>query len=161
MVHNHGMGIAPSIPIGGSTNDPVPGPRESSTIAEPACNAEPPAAILAHEFSDPFVEKMRQAVIVSYFKYGAIRDAAGKINFIASANERFRKYAETGNTEWLVDAANYAMFEYMHPSHPEAHFRGTDAGESPGRIVTRTNQVDHGKNVDIGKVYVSPLQQFR
>lgn len=131
------------------------------TTIDPKMNAESPAAILGHEFSADFVEKMKAAVLVSFFKYGAIKDDAGKINFIASANERFRKYAETGNTEWLVDVANYAMFEFMFPSHPNAHFEGTDADQSPGRIVARTNKTDHGRNEDIGKVYKSPLQQFR
>lgn len=28
--------------------------------------------------------------------------------------------------------ANFAMIEYMHPSHPQAHFRATGSDESPG-----------------------------
>ena len=51
---------------------------------------------------------------------------------IDSAEERLRLYRETGNTEWLVDLANFAMIEYMHPSHPQAHFRATGSDESPG-----------------------------
>lgn len=51
---------------------------------------------------------------------------------IDSAEERLRLYRETGNTEWLVDLANFAMIEFMHPSHPQAHFRATGSDESPG-----------------------------
>lgn len=40
------------------------------------------------------------------------------------------KYRETGNTEYLLDAGNYAMFEYMYPQHEKAHFRATDSSES-------------------------------
>lgn len=49
-----------------------------------------------------------------------------------TAEERLRLYRETDNTEWLVDLANFAMIEYMHPSHPQAHFRATGSNESPG-----------------------------
>jgi hypothetical protein len=33
----------------------------------------------------------------------------------------------------VIDLANYAMIEFMHPRHPEAHFRATESRESPGR----------------------------
>jgi hypothetical protein len=45
---------------------------------------------------------------------------------------RTEKYKDTGNTEWLVDAANFLMFEFMYPKHRKAHFRATEGGESPG-----------------------------
>lgn len=71
---------------------------------------------------------------VSFHKYGPIKEAyPHKISALKSLQERLKKYEETGNTEWLIDAANFAMIEYMLPSHPQAHFRGTDSGESPGR----------------------------
>lgn len=38
-----------------------------------------------------------------------------------------------GNTEYLVDAANFLMIEFMHPAHPKAHYRATDKEGSPGR----------------------------
>lgn len=31
---------------------------------------------------------------------------------------RLQKYKDTGNTEFLVDIANFAMLEFMHPSIP-------------------------------------------
>lgn len=37
--------------------------------------------------------------------------------------ETFERY----NTEYLLDAANYLMFEFMYPQHPKAHFRATDS----------------------------------
>lgn len=40
------------------------------------------------------------------------------------------KYIEMGNTEFLCDAANYLMFEFMYPQHEKAHFRATDSSES-------------------------------
>lgn len=44
------------------------------------------------------------------------------------------KISVTGNTEYLLDAGNYAMFEYMYPQHEKAHFRATDSSESAGIV---------------------------
>lgn len=87
------------------------------------------------EVSVRFLQAMVDRMAVSFHKYGAVKDAyPHTLDALASLRDRLAKYAETGNTEWLIDASNFAMIEYMYPSHPEAHFRATDAGESPGRI---------------------------
>src|SRR4051812_47858337 len=75
----------------------------------------------ASEFSEPFAVAMRKRMAVSFHKYGAV--ASAKIDPIASLQQRLDKYAETGNTEWLIDAANFAMIEFMHPRHADAHYR--------------------------------------
>jgi hypothetical protein len=62
------------------------------------------------------------------------------------AKERISKYLATGNTEWLIDAANYCMIAFMHPVHPDAHFRATDSGESPGRAMRDGTR--HSKHAD-------------
>jgi hypothetical protein len=68
-------------------------------------------------------------------KYGPIKDAfPHKLDAIESLMIRLDAYQNTGNTEWLVDAANFAMIEFMLPRHPKAHFRATDSHESPGRF---------------------------
>lgn len=86
------------------------------------------------EFSEPFAQGMRDRVAVSYHKYGPISEAvAHGANFVKALETRLQKYRETGNTEWLMDVANYAMFEFMYPAHRLAHFRATDADESPGK----------------------------
>ena len=41
----------------------------------------------------------------------------------------------SGNTEFLMDEANYAMMEFMVPSHPGAHFTPTTRDQSPGSAV--------------------------
>lgn len=93
------------------------------------------AVVPSSEFSERFVEAMRNRMAVSYCKYGSIKDGfPRKINAIESLQRRLEKYHETGNTEWLIDAANFAMIEFMLPSHPRAHFRATDSRESPGRF---------------------------
>lgn len=86
------------------------------------------------EFSFPFVQGMADRMAMSYFKYGLVRDAyPSKIDALASLDIRLQKYRETGNTEFLMDAANFAMIEYMHPKIEGAYFKPTDSHESPGR----------------------------
>lgn len=89
----------------------------------------------ASEFSREFVQGMIDRMAVSYHKYGAVREAyPDKVDAIRSLQHRLDCYARTGNTEFLMDAANFAMIEFMHPSHPEAHYRPTDSSDSPGRV---------------------------
>ena len=71
---------------------------------------------------------------VSYYKYGEVSVAYPyRVNAMKSLQQRLDKYKETGNTEFLIDAANFAMIEFMHPALPGAHFTPTDSDASPGR----------------------------
>ncbi len=102
------------------------------------------------EFSPEFIQHMADSMSVSWYKYGKVRDAKGKVDLIDSIERRLKKYQSTGNTEWLVDVANFAMMEFMFPSHSEAHFKGTDSGESPGRKFLDDGRVDKTrKNNDL------------
>ena len=103
------------------------------------------------EISEPFIEGMRNRMKVSYHKYGPVASAyPDRVNAIASLQDRLRKYAETGNTEYLMDAANFAMIEYMYPTHPQGHFQGTDDDGSPGRRSMKTGKADKRDNEEIG-----------
>ncbi|AMX93649.1 MULTISPECIES: hypothetical protein [Mesorhizobium] len=119
-------------------------------------------AILSTEFSDPFVQGMKDRMVVSFYKYGLVSEAyPHKVNAITSLTDRLRKYAETGNTEFLIDAANFAMIEFMHPSHPSAFFEGTDSDQSPGRRSKRSGIPDDRDNQSIGTNRNSELAKFR
>jgi hypothetical protein len=86
------------------------------------------------EFSPKFVQGMADRMATSYYKYGKVALAyPKKVDAISSLEKRLEKYKEDGNTEWLMDLANFAMIEFMHPKHEKAHFRPTDSKESPGR----------------------------
>lgn len=86
------------------------------------------------EYSQQFLQGMVNRMAVSFFKYGAVREAyPHKVDALASMEQRLKKYKETGNTEFLLDASNFLMIEFMHPGHPEAHFNATDSDASPGR----------------------------
>jgi hypothetical protein len=87
------------------------------------------------EFSQSFVQGMADRMAVSYCKYGPVAEAyPSRVDAIASLKLRLDKYAKTGNTEWLMDVANFAMIEFMRPRHPKAHYEPTDSKQSPGRV---------------------------
>lgn len=84
---------------------------------------------------------------VSFHKYGPIKDGfPHKVDAIGSLTTRLREYAKTGNTEYLVDAANFAMIEFILPRHPNAYFEGTDASGSPGRRDLKTGLLTQSPN---------------
>lgn len=86
------------------------------------------------EVSASFLQRMANAMGMSFFKYGAVKDAyPHKIDAIASLKKRLELYEQTGNQEYLVDVANFAMIEYMEPRHPNAHYDAGDSNKSPGR----------------------------
>lgn len=92
------------------------------------------------EYSKTFIQGMLDRMSTSWHKYGRVSDAyPHKVNALESLQKRIERYQETGNTEWLMDVGNFAMIEFMHPSHPEAHYRPTDSNESPGRAAYDTN----------------------
>lgn len=118
--------------------------------------------ILGTETSLAFMDGMKDRMLVSFHKYGPVAEAyPHKVDAITSLTDRLRKYAATGNTEFLIDAANFAMIEFMHPRHPEAHFRPTDSDESPGRRVLKTGTVDHRDNASVGTNPNSKTAGFR
>lgn len=119
-----------------------------------------PDRVLLTEFSDEFVTGMRDRMVVSYFKYGAVKDAyPHKVDAVGSLMARLKLYANgdatkgiaPGNREYLMDAANFAMIEYMLPRHPNAHFKGTDDDGSPGRRSLDTGKLDKRDNGEIGR----------
>lgn len=92
--------------------------------------------VTSAEYSLKFDELRRNRVEVSYYKYGPARRnfGTGNVQAIPTLELCLEKYKETGNTEYLCDLANYAMFEFMYPQHPKAHFRATDSNESAGIV---------------------------
>jgi hypothetical protein len=93
--------------------------------------------VLRTQVSEQFLKGMVARMEMSYFKYGDVREGfPHKIDALASLSQRLEKYRDTGNTEFLMDAANFAMIEFMLPRHPKAFFEATDSDQSPGRTTT-------------------------
>jgi hypothetical protein len=89
--------------------------------------------ILDKEYCEEFDERRKQAIIVSYHKYGPSKEnfQRGMVDAIGSLKKNLQKFEETGNTEYLVDVANYAMFRFMYPMKDEG-YRPTDSDQSAG-----------------------------
>lgn len=92
--------------------------------------------ILKTEYSFRFDELRQNRVEASFHKYGpAKKNFDGyHTNALETMQKCIDKYKETKNTEYLCDAANYLMFEFMYPSLDGAHFRATDSSESAGIV---------------------------
>lgn len=91
--------------------------------------------ILSTEYSERFDKIRKNAMAMSYYRYGPMRENYNRnktVDAIKSLEKRLDKYKETGNTEFLADIANFAMIEFMYPQHEQAHYKATDSSESPG-----------------------------
>lgn len=79
------------------------------------------------------VQKMANRMAFSEQKYGTLEENYPEPkSAYSSLKERLELYFNTGNTEWLLDVANFAVIEFLLPSHKNAHFRATGSEESPG-----------------------------
>lgn len=96
------------------------------------------------EYSVPFLQGMINRMGVSYHKYGKVADnASNRTDSLKSMQLRLQKYKETGNTEFLIDAANFLMVEFMVPSVDNAYFKPTDSNESPGLVAQSGKRIRH------------------
>lgn len=89
--------------------------------------------ILREDFSENFINKMKNAIEMSYYKYGHAKRTYPELAKACSCvQQRLNLYFETHNTEYLVDVANFAMLEFMFPAFEDAHYTPTDSDQSPG-----------------------------
>ncbi len=82
--------------------------------------------IRAQECSDGFPELMDNRLVMGYLRYGAAARSVPLFQDYNKALLRLDKYKETGNTELLVDAANYLRMEFRRSLHPNKHFHAID-----------------------------------
>lgn len=103
------------------------------------------------EYSEEFDHLRKVRVETSYYKYGPARKnyATGNVQALPSMELCIKKYQETGNREYLVDAANYIMFEFMYPSHSNAHFRSTSSEESAGQVGMSVGEMERFKENNV------------
>lgn len=100
--------------------------------------------ILKTEYCEEFDKIRKNMMVMSYYKYGPLRDNYKKnktVDAIKSLEMRLAKYKQTGNTEYLADIANFAMIEFMCPQHTKAHYKPTDSTESPGISGMSINEI--------------------
>lgn len=99
--------------------------------------------ILQTEFSEQFVNGMKERMVMSFYKYGPVSVNYGQhlVDFRKSIDLRLQKYDETGNLEYLMDVSNLCMIGFMCPQHPNAHYKPTDSKESPGLVGMSINEI--------------------
>lgn len=100
---------------------------------------------LKSQISEKFIQGMVDRMFMGYYRYGPIEKTfPNKVDALGCLQLRLKKYEETGNTEWLIDGANFLMIEFIRPKHPNAHFQPTEDDQSPGGI-THDGKIFHKK----------------
>lgn len=94
---------------------------------------------LANEqMSSRFIELMTNRMALGTLRYGRWQDNKKngvKYDRVGSIRKRLQLFEETGNSEYLVDIANFAMIEFEISDHPNLHFSPKDDdGEHVERI---------------------------
>lgn len=102
--------------------------------------------ILKTEYSEKFDDIRRKLVLQSFFKYGKASQnfKGGYVDAIGSLKKCIAKFEETGNLEYLADAANYCMFRYMFPQRTE-YFKHTDSDGSAGIVGMSVKEIEEFK----------------
>lgn len=82
------------------------------------------------EWSIEFETLMRNRLVMGALRYGKLH-ASGKPPYdrVTSCKRRLDLYAQTGNLEYLVDAANMCLLEFEEGVHPLRHWESIDDGE--------------------------------
>lgn len=80
------------------------------------------------EWSNEFESFMRNRLIMGAYRYGRLQKGK-KPNYdrVKEIKRRAELYEKTGNQEYLVDVANFAMCEFIEPSR-SVYFRAIDDG---------------------------------
>lgn len=81
------------------------------------------------EWSPLFERLMRNRLLMGALRYGVLeykRKVGAKWDLVGAIEAKIHKYHETGNTEYLVDIANYALLEFECGAHPLKHFHALD-----------------------------------
>ena len=103
--------------------------------------------ILSNNFSEEFVTHMKNAMMMSFFKHqdrrgdGNINDYVGKIS-IDMLQRELEAFASDGNTEHMVNIANYAMCRFIFPQGNEA-YTPTDSDKSMYNVGKRQTVFEH------------------
>jgi len=89
--------------------------------------------ILKRDFSNAFIEKMKNAIEMSHYKYGWANKTYPELaQAYKCIKQRLELYEKTHNTEYLVDVANFAMLEFLYPAFADSKYMPTDSDKSPG-----------------------------
>ncbi len=82
-----------------------------------------------HKEFKSFVQMQINRLAVGYFRHEQDDKRVSVVNrkFVKRAKTALDAYARSGNTEKLIDAANYCYLEFQRPAHKAAHFKQEDS----------------------------------
>lgn len=74
---------------------------------------------------------MRNRLLMGALRYGTMKEKAvltsqNRWDLVGAIGYKIKKYEETGNAEYLVDAANYCLLAFEFDPHPRKHFSSLD-----------------------------------
>lgn len=100
------------------------------------------------EYSKRLDKLRHDAVETSFYKYGSARTnfKRGYVNALESHDRCIEAYRRTGNLDYIVDAMNYLMFEFMYPQKEGAFYRHTQSEESAGISGISVKEMEDIKN---------------
>lgn len=82
------------------------------------------------EWSPTFERLMRNRLLMGALRYGTMahkrKAMKSKWDLIGAIKKKVELYDKTGNTEYLVDMANYCLLAYEFDGHPLKHFHALD-----------------------------------
>jgi hypothetical protein len=97
------------------------------------------------EWAPGFERLMRNRLIMGALRYGTLeckRRGGHRWDLLGAIEKKTALYHATGNTEYLVDIANYCLLEFECGTHPLKHFSATDDTADHCRAVTPTAEHD-------------------
>jgi transcriptional regulator with AAA-type ATPase domain len=82
-----------------------------------------------HKEFKNFVQMQINRLVVGYFRHEQEDKKISAVDrkFVKRAKTALDSYVRTGNTENLINAANYCYLEFQRPSHKEAYFEAEDS----------------------------------
>lgn len=111
-----------------------------------------PTSVPSDQKDDQFIQGMLDRMSFGFHNYGHARRAHDRPDNLKNIDTRITRYKESKNTEFLMDAANYCMMEFMVPSVEGAFFEPTSRDESPGshvagRLIKGKDELNPAHNV--------------
>ena len=81
------------------------------------------------QWNPKFEKYMRNRLIMGGIRYHPFDDSRQmQWNFMQGLYKSIGQYEVTGNTEFLVDCANYCLLEFTFGTHPKKHWHANDDG---------------------------------
>ena len=89
--------------------------------------------ILRRDFSNSFIEKMKNSIEMSHYKYGWASQTYPELaQAYKCIRQRLDEYEKTHNKDYLIDVAGFAMLEFLYPAFKDAQYIPTDSDKSCG-----------------------------